>query len=116
MGILRSLYILLLVGLATVFAIPAAEASEFPTLDSTMDRELQQAMDKSLRELRLDHAVAEKRLAVSLVDITDPYHPRMAEVNGNVMLYAASLPKIAILLGAMGLPEVRLPAGTDMSR
>ncbi len=101
MEILRSLNLLLLVGLAIIFVSPAVEASEFPTLDSAIDWELQQAMDKSLQKLRLDHAVAEKRLAVSLVDITDPYHPRMAEVNGNVMLYAASLPKIAILLGAL---------------
>jgi beta-lactamase class A len=31
---------------------------------------------------------------------TDPYKPRVAEVNGDVMPYAASLPKIAIALGA----------------
>lgn len=101
MGILRSLNLLLLVSLATVFVGTAATGSEFPTLGAAIDHGLQQAMDKSLQKLRLGHAVAEKRLAVSLVDITDPYHPRMAEVNGNVMLYAASLPKIAILLGAM---------------
>ncbi len=101
MEILRSLNLLLLVGLAMVFVSPAAEAIEFSTLNSAIDWELQQAMDKSLQELRLAQAVAEKRLAVSLVDITDPYHPRMAEVNGNVMLYAASLPKIAILFGAL---------------
>jgi beta-lactamase class A len=34
------------------------------------------------------------------VDITDPTVPRMAYVNPNEMMYAASLPKIAILLGA----------------
>ena len=101
MGILRSLNLLLLVGLTTVLVGTAAASSGFPMLDSVVDPELQRAMDKSLQELRLDRAVAEKRLAVSLVDITDAYHPRMAEVNGNVMLYAASLPKIAILLGAM---------------
>ena len=101
MGILRSLN-LLPVGLAAAVLFNAnVKASEFPTLDSSIDRGLQQAMHKSLQRLRLDHAVAEKRLAVSLVDITDPHRPRMAEVNGNVMLYAASLPKIAILLGAL---------------
>lgn len=92
---------LLLVALASVSVSTAVAGSEFPTLDSAIDHELQQAMDRSLQELQLNRAVAEKRLAVSLVDITDPYHPHMAEVNSNVMLYAASLPKIAILLGAM---------------
>jgi len=101
MGMLRSLKLSLILGVAMVFLGTAAAASEFPTLDSANDRGLQVAMDMSLQKLRLDRAVAEKRLAVSLVDITDPYHPRMAEVNGNVMMYAASLPKIAILLGAI---------------
>ena len=101
MGIMHSRIWLLLASLAAVFFSSTAVSSDFPTLDSAIDPVLQQAMDKSLQELNLDRAVAEKRLAVSLVDITDAYHPRMAEVNGNVMLYAASLPKIAILFGAM---------------
>jgi beta-lactamase class A len=37
---------------------------------------------------------------VVVVDITDISEPRMAYVNPNEMMYAASLPKIAILLGA----------------
>ena len=35
-----------------------------------------------------------------VVDITNLQHPKVAGVNPDVMLYAASLPKIAILLGA----------------
>ncbi len=34
------------------------------------------------------------------MDITNLQHPKVAGVNPYVMLYAASLPKIAILLGA----------------
>ena len=37
---------------------------------------------------------------MALVDITDLENPRLAQVNGNKMMYAASLPKIAILFGA----------------
>jgi len=37
---------------------------------------------------------------VALVDITELEDPRLAYVNGDDMMYAASLPKIAILLGA----------------
>jgi beta-lactamase class A len=40
-------------------------------------------------------------MAVGLVDLSDPYHPIYARLNGNVMMYAASLPKIAILLAMM---------------
>lgn len=39
-------------------------------------------------------------LTVGLVDLSDPREPRFAAVNGDTMLYAASLPKIGILWGA----------------
>lgn len=42
--------------------------------------------------------MSNRHFAVSLVDVTDPLHPRYAGVNDTVMMYAASLPKIAILL------------------
>ncbi len=34
-----------------------------------------------------------------VVDVTDLRHPRVAWYNPDLMLYAASLPKIAIVLG-----------------
>jgi len=52
---------------------------------------------------------------VVLVDITDPDCPRLAYANPNHMMYAASLPKIAILLGAferIGRGEMELDAPT----
>ncbi len=39
-------------------------------------------------------------MAVGLVDLSDPSNVLFARVNGNHMMYAASLPKIAILLAA----------------
>ena len=45
--------------------------------------------------------VASGRLSMALVDISDIYQPRVAALAGNQMIYAASLPKIAIMLGAM---------------
>lgn len=48
----------------------------------------------------LDTPARKKQLSIALVDITDPRHPHMAAVNGDNMVYAASLPKIAILFGA----------------
>jgi beta-lactamase class A len=47
----------------------------------------------------LEKAVVEKSLSVALMDITDLSSPRIAYANPNEMMYAASLPKIAILLG-----------------
>jgi beta-lactamase class A len=63
----------------------------------------------------LSHAVSTKALNVALVDITDAQHPVMASANGDNMMYAASLPKIGILLGAFERihdGDMQLDAGT----
>jgi beta-lactamase class A len=88
---------------ASGWVVPAAVARDgagYPVLDEAVDGELQERLEQSLRQLRLTQAVREKRLAVTLVDITDTGRPRLAQVNGNEMMYSASLPKIAILFGA----------------
>ncbi len=64
------------------------------------DPVLQAAVDGSIDRLGLRSAVRHQRLAAALVDITNPYLPRVAQVNGDTMMYAASLPKIAVLLAA----------------
>ena len=89
----------LAMALATALPVaPSAAASA--DLRAAEDARIQAALETSLKNLALDRAVQDGRLAAALVDITDPAHPRMAQVNGNRMMYAASLPKIAILLGA----------------
>lgn len=83
-----------------IFATPVY-TNQLPTdLTETCDPRLQKALYQSLVSLNLDKAVKRKELSIVLVDITDPSFPRMAYVNPNEMMYAASLPKIAILLGA----------------
>jgi beta-lactamase class A len=64
------------------------------------DDAMQRDLEGALRCLGLDGAVRSKRLAAALVDTTDLDRPRVAAVNGDSMMYAASLPKIAILLAA----------------
>ena len=76
-----------------------ADGSPTPFPD-TYDPELQAGLQRCLTSLKLDEAVKLKALGVVLVDITNLSSPRMAHVNPNEMMYAASLPKIAILLGA----------------
>ncbi len=44
--------------------------------------------------------IADKRMLLGIVDLTDKLNPRFASMNGNEMMYAASLPKIAVLLAA----------------
>lgn len=72
-----------------------------PPIDKELpriDMGLQQSLEGVLSRLRLDGALRNHRLAVSLVDISDLDGPRYAGVNDREMMYAASLPKIAILL------------------
>ncbi len=69
-------------------------------LSETCDPALQKGLEQCLISLKLKKAAHHKSLSIVLVDITDPSSPRMAHVNPNEMMYAASLPKIAILLGA----------------
>ncbi len=44
--------------------------------------------------------IADKRMVLGVVDLTDKLNPRFASINGDEMLYAASLPKIVVLLAA----------------
>ena len=73
---------------------------EFPRLRDSSDLRLQGVLEQTLAKLNLTRAVQRKSLAVALVDISNRRHPRVAQVNGDEMMYAASLPKIGILLAA----------------
>ncbi len=79
--------------------IPGAQES-CPPLKVSVDPALQRGLEQFVSDMGLDAAVRSEDLCVALVDITRPYAPRMASLNGDTMMYAASLPKIAILLGA----------------
>jgi len=76
----------------------AVEATRI--LNDAGDRQLQQGLETLIIEQNLANAVHAKELSLALVIVTDPDKPRLAEINGREMFYAASLPKIAILLGA----------------
>jgi beta-lactamase class A len=82
------------------FVIPAAAQQAPSPLERSCDPRLQKGLENCLTKLKLGRAAARKSLSVALVDITDPSDPRHAYINPNEMMYAASLPKIAILLGA----------------
>lgn len=47
----------------------------------------------------------DKKMAVGIVDLKDPERVKYASINGDYMMYAASLPKIAILLSSMDALE-----------
>lgn len=89
-----------LIALVTSSQAMADTTTSSPSLWKCFDSSLQRQLNKTLTQLGLDKAVNNKKLSVALVDITRLDTPRVAAVNGDEMQYAASLPKIAILLGA----------------
>ena len=116
---------LLLVILIMASATSVAESKgSYPSLWDSSDSVLQLQLDNILDTLGYGRPIKEKRLAVALVDITDLDKPRVAAVNGDTMMYAASVPKLAILLGAfveireghMSLDEETRESLTEMIR
>jgi len=71
----------------------------------TNNIKLQKNLTQAVNDLKLTRAVKNTQLGVVLVDITDPKKPKLASENGSTMFYAASLPKIVILLGAFHKSE-----------
>lgn len=79
--------------------LASADANAFP-LRQSFDRGLQTKLDTALRQMGLGDAIKKKSISVALVNLSDPWQTQVAAINGDTMMYAASLPKIAILLGA----------------
>lgn len=79
----------------------ADQLQQFPLIRDSYDEHMQLLLDRTLSQLKLNVAVEQKRLSVALVDITDVHNPRLSHVNGDEMMYAASLPKIGILFAAL---------------
>ena len=70
-------------------------------IDPSFQADLERVIKANSKWSRL---ISQKKMAVGLVDLSDPYHPIYARLNGNVMMYAASLPKIAISACHHGCP------------
>ena len=81
------------------------------------DSTLQARLDHALMRPRWSPLIAHGRMAVGIVDLSDPGRPRYAAVNGDSMMYAASLPKIGILYAATRqLHDGRLTASPALER
>jgi len=77
-------------------------SEQYVELDKRVDVYLQNLLiNKISKNKTYRKLIRQKRLSVGLVDLHDPENIRYATVNGNHMMYSASLPKIAVLLSAM---------------
>ncbi|MFH1007925.1 MAG: serine hydrolase [Candidatus Latescibacterota bacterium] len=80
------------------FSVPE---DQIRPLRQLLNSDLQKSLEKHLKRHKVwARLIAKKKMAVGLVDLSRPDDVRFARVNGNVMMYAASLPKLAILLAA----------------
>lgn len=77
-----------------------APFEDLAPLWDAVDPKLQKEVMAALARLGLDDDARRKKLAVAFVDLSVKGRPRVAAVNGDTMMYAASLPKIAVLLAA----------------
>ena len=107
LAVLLSLVLALLQGSAVADGMDDDEAYGAPPLAAAADGDLQASLERLVRDQGLWRHVESGRLALGLADISDLDHPRYAALNPDRMMYAASLPKIAILLGVF----VKVEAG-----
>jgi len=76
----------------------AGARADWEPLYKRMDPDLQKALENRLNlDKEWASLIRNRKMAIGLVDLRGD-RPRFAAVNGNHMMYAASLPKIAILL------------------
>lgn len=79
----------------------SVSGSDWRPLSQRQDQGLQARLEQALKQ----HAawqplLAQGKMSVGLVDLSNPKAPRAALVNGGAMMYGASLPKLMILLAA----------------
>ena len=117
--------LVVLLAALTCTSLPVrGQGVSIPDLRLAQDASLQRGLERTVQGLGLDHEVAAGRLSLALVDVSHGAPPRLAMLNGNHMVYAASLPKIAILLGVLAdselgrltLDAARLATLTNMIR
>lgn len=104
----------LMVAALLMMVIPFAAAADdwqplYDAVDPQLQRQLETRLIKNPQWARL---IGRKKMAIGLVDMSGTT-PRFARINGNHMMYAASLPKIAILVSAYASFEDGSLAETD---
>ncbi|WP_241483394.1 serine hydrolase [Kordia zhangzhouensis] len=86
--------------------LPINSNEEIAPIGELKDVELQQLLEKQINNNpKWRGLAARKKLSVGIVDLSDVTDIKYAGINDKEMMYAASLPKIAILLAAMDAIE-----------
>tara|TARA_R110001583_G_scaffold17310_10_gene70187 strand:+ start:248 stop:1153 length:906 start_codon:yes stop_codon:yes gene_type:complete len=98
-----------------IFCLPIFGQNELPLhiddaqikpLSNLSNPLLQKSLEQELNKIPAwKKLISENKMAVGVIDLSNPEEAKYAGINGNQMMYAASLPKIAILLAAMDAIE-----------
>lgn len=82
-------------------SLPVYNTDSIFKIDDLRDLELQSVLIKEINKNKTwRNLVANKTMAIGIVDLADLNNVKYAGINDNNMMYAASLPKIAVLLAA----------------
>ncbi|MBV7267616.1 serine hydrolase [Winogradskyella luteola] len=82
--------------------LPIETIDSISKIDDLRHSRLQSILEKEINKNAVwKGLVAKKLMAIGIVDMTDLSNIKYAGINDNNMMYAASLPKIAVLLAAM---------------
>lgn len=96
----NNILLAVLVSLFLVGYVSADVDQSLKPLYHLVDASLQSNLERELDRIpKLRKLMARNKLAIGVVDLNGDT-PKFARINGNTMMYAASLPKIAILLAA----------------
>jgi beta-lactamase class A len=86
--------------------IPLGPDNEIVPIAELQDNVLQQFLENEVNNnAKWKKLVSKKKLSIGIVDLSDMNNVKYAGINDDFMMYAASLPKIAILLAAMDAME-----------
>mgnify|MGYP001791280028 CR=1 FL=1 len=101
-AIFLTLFFLLISSTIASQQLPIAHDEEIEPIGALKDDSLQFLLESQINSIpKWKKLVKHKRLSVGIVDLSDISNIRYAGINDKEMMYAASLPKIAVLLAAM---------------
>ena len=89
----------------TAQELPFKDCIDAPLEDFNSSVLTTQLYNQIAKDPTMKRLIDQKKMAVGIVSLDDPNAIQYAGLNGEEMMYAASLPKIAILLSAMDAIE-----------
>ena len=103
---LLSLFMLTAIHVSAQQSLPVADLAEITPLTEVANDPLQVLLeDEVMKNPTWRRLVNNKKMSIGVVDLNNINNAHYAGINSNEMMYAASLPKIAILLASMDAIE-----------